>query len=54
MRKIAVEGYAAPHLMHAELVAKHAKLKAGAQTSPGNAYAFGATLGKKLKGLFRK
>jgi hypothetical protein len=65
-RKIAVEGAAASHLSHAELLAKHAKLKdeaekstaaPAAQTPPGKAtlaYAFGATLGKKLKDLFRK
>jgi hypothetical protein len=65
-RKLAVESAAAPHLSHAELVAKHAKLKAEAgqsqvapapKTAPSSAtvsYAFGAALGKKLKGLFRK
>jgi hypothetical protein len=65
LRKIAVEGAAAPHLSHSELLAKHAKLKEEVekskaepttQTPPGNARlasAFGATLGKKLKGLFR-
>jgi hypothetical protein len=66
VRKIAVEGAAAAHLSHAELLAKHAKLKDEAQkskdepapqTPPGKAtlaYAFGATLGKKLRGFFRK
>jgi hypothetical protein len=61
LRKLAVEGCVAPHLTHAQLIEKHAKLKEeaapAAQTSPGNAalaYAFGATLGKKLKDLFRK
>lgn len=61
-RKIAVEGAAAPHPSHAELLAKHAKLKRQAaaalapKTAPGDAkaYAFGAVLGRKLKGLFRK
>jgi hypothetical protein len=65
-RKIAVESAAAAHLSHAELRAKHARLKDEAQkskdepapqTSPGKAtlaYAFGATLGKKLRGFFRK
>lgn len=66
VRKIAVEGAAAPHLSHAELLAKHAKLKAeaakskagtAAQAPSGNAstaYAFGAVVGRKLKGLFGK
>jgi hypothetical protein len=66
VRKIAVEGAAAAHLSHAELLAKHAKLKDEArkskdepapQTPPSKAtlaYAFGATLGKKLRGFFRK
>jgi hypothetical protein len=62
LRKIAVEGAAAPNFSHAELVAMHAKKKAEAEKSqiapipqPSNArLAFGATLGKKLKGLFRK
>jgi hypothetical protein len=61
LRKLAVEGCAAPHLTHTELLAKHAMLKAGAAPAPkappssaSISYAFGATLGKKLKGLFRK
>jgi hypothetical protein len=66
MRKIALEGAAHPHLSHAELVAKHAKLKAETTSQPKTpasndkaagsrtAYAFGAVLGRKLKGLFRK
>jgi hypothetical protein len=65
LRKIAVEGAAAPHMSHAELVATHARLKAeAAQLSPpvsdatgskANAgYRFGAVLGRKLKALFRK
>jgi hypothetical protein len=53
MRKIAVEGAAAPHLSHAELIAKHAKLQEGAARK-SKAVAFGAVLGKKLKGLFGK
>ena len=61
LRKIAVEGAAAPHMSHAELVARHAKLKAEAASTPkaqpskaSVSYAFGATLGKKLKGLLRR
>jgi hypothetical protein len=62
LRKGAVEGSAAPHLTHAELLAKHAQLKtegskaAAPKTTPGSAkaYAFGAVLGKKLKGIFGK
>jgi hypothetical protein len=68
LRKIAVEAAAAPHMSHAELVAKHAKLKDEAgrapkaeapapKMKPGSgtvAYAVGKTLGKKLKGLFGK
>ena len=34
MRKIAVEGAAAPHLSHAELLAKHAKLEGERRRSP--------------------
>jgi hypothetical protein len=56
---IAAEGAVVPH---AELLAKHAKLKEQAaaalapKAAPGDAkaYAFAAVLGKKLKGLFRK
>jgi hypothetical protein len=63
IRKNAVEFAAVPHLSHAELVSKHAKLKeqAAAASAPkvtpssaAVAYGVGATLGKKLKGLFRK
>jgi hypothetical protein len=65
LRKIAVEGAAAPHLSHAELMAKHATLKeeAGASKAEASApkassgtiaYAVGKTLGKRLKGLFGK
>lgn len=64
LRKIAVQGAAAPHLSHAELVAQHAKLKAeaareappmrAAPSSTSRAYLVGATLGKTLKGLFRR
>jgi hypothetical protein len=54
LRRLAVDGAAAPHLSHAELLVKHARLKAeAAQSSPRSAHAIGATLGKKLKGLFR-
>ena len=44
MRQLAVEGAAAPHFSHAELIAKHAKLKDKAAPK---------TLGQKLKTLFR-
>jgi hypothetical protein len=67
IRKNAVEFAAAPHLSHAELVAKQAKLKAEAAQATtsapvckpaadksATAYAFGNVLGKKLKGLFWK
>jgi hypothetical protein len=61
LRKIAVQCAAAPHLSHAELLAKHAKLQAEAASAAkaplGNAtaaYAFGTVLGRKIKGLFRK
>lgn len=61
LRKIAVQCAAAPHLSHAELLAKHAKLQAEAASAPKTppasasvSYALGATLGKRLKGLFRK
>ena len=68
-RQMAVKCAAAPHLSHAELIAKHAKLKDQAARSkreaatstpdeaPGSAksaYAFGVTLGRTLKGFFRK
>jgi hypothetical protein len=52
MRKLAVEGAAAPHFSHAELIAKHAKLKEEAEkskTAPAP-----KTVGEKLKGLFRR
>jgi len=52
LRKIAVDGAAVPHLSHAELLAKHAHLKYGADKSleaPAQ-----QTLGQKLKGLFRR
>jgi hypothetical protein len=61
LRKIAVQCAAAPHSSHAELLAKHAKLQAGATPAPkappdnaASAYAFGAVLGRRLKGLFRR
>lgn len=66
MRKIAVEGAAVPHFSHAQMLADDAKVREEAaqstvaptpKTKPGSAsvsYALGATLGKKLKGLFRK
>jgi hypothetical protein len=65
-RQLAVTASAAPHLTHAQLLERHAKLKAEAgqstaaaalKTAPSSAavaYGVGATLGKKLKGLFRK
>lgn len=51
LRKIAVEGAAAPHLSHGELIAKHAKLKHDVQRRDEAAP---KTLGQKLKTLFRK
>ena len=65
LRKIAVEGSAAPHLSHAELVAKHARLKqeAAEKGSPpapavgtaaaSRAEAVGTVLGRRIKSLFR-
>jgi hypothetical protein len=65
-RQLAMTASAAPHESHAELLAKHAKLKEQAEqsrtapapkTAPSRAaiaYGVGATLGKKLKDLFRK
>jgi hypothetical protein len=50
MRKIAVEGAAAPHLSHAELLAKHAKLKE--HSARPKAAPVAHTFGQKLKGLF--
>jgi hypothetical protein len=44
LRKIAVDGAAAPHLSHAELVAKHAQLKA-----ENKAERPAKTVGEKLK-----
>jgi TPR repeat protein len=52
MRKIAVEGATAPHFSHAELLAKHAKLKEAAR-KPKAAPA-PKTVGEKLKSLFRR
>jgi hypothetical protein len=43
-----VEGCAAPHLSHIELIEKHAKLKTTAGTSAP------PTLRQKLKGLFTR
>lgn len=61
LRKMAVEGAAAPHLSHAELLAKHAKQAqptAPAATAKADgsklAYAFGNLVGRKLKGFFRE
>jgi hypothetical protein len=64
MRKIAVEGAAAPHFSHTQMLANDAKVREQAgqantapKTAPGSAavaYGVGAMLGKKLKGLFRK
>jgi hypothetical protein len=66
LRKHALEAAAAPHYSHAELIEKHAKLKAQAAAranSPAaqptadrasTSYAFGSVLGRKLKGLFGK
>jgi hypothetical protein len=52
MRKIAVEGAAAPHLSHVQLLAKHAKLKEDAAKSKADPTA--QTFGQKLKGFFRR
>lgn len=49
LRKIAVEGAAAPHLSHAELVAKHAELKQNIQS---RAEVPPKTFGQRLKTLF--
>jgi hypothetical protein len=63
VRKAAVRCAAAPHASHAELLARHAKLKeAGASQAEAarkpdkaaHAYAFGSVVGRKLKGLFRR
>jgi hypothetical protein len=65
IRQAAVKYAAEPHMSHAELVEKHARLKAEAAQTPdrapkpapgssGTAYAFGSVLGKKLKGFFGK
>ncbi len=51
MRKIAVEGAAAPHLSHADLIAKHANLKHKAQKGDETA---AKTLLQKLKMPFWK
>jgi len=48
LRKLAVQGCAAPHLTHAQLIEKHAKLQAAAAVPAPK------TLGQKLKGLFGK
>ena len=53
LRKIAVNGAAAPHMSHAELLARHAKLKADA-LEQSKAVSAPKTLGQKLKGLFGK
>jgi hypothetical protein len=60
-RDIAVENAAAPDFSQAELLAKHTELQPDSapapKAPPSNAsvsYAFGATLGKKLKGLLRR
>ena len=47
LRKLAVNGCAVPHLTHAQLIEKHAKLKVAAAPPP-------ETLGQKVKGLFRR
>lgn len=61
LRKMAVEGAAAPHPSHSELVAKHAQLAQAKSTGSGTkpdssniAYAFGNVVGRKLKGFFRE
>src|SRR5579862_5439699 len=61
LRKMAVEGAAAPHLSHAELVAKHAKQKqpqGTGSTKKGDssklAYAVGHIVGRKIKGFFQE
>ena len=57
LRRMALEGAAAPHLSHAELVGKHAGPNSPASTSKVNssklAYAFGSIVGRKLKGFLR-
>ncbi|HEY3654004.1 MAG TPA: hypothetical protein VGL34_03360 [Steroidobacteraceae bacterium] len=52
MRKIAVDGAAAPHLSHAELITKHAKLKE--DSAKPKVAPVPQTFGQKLKGLFRR
>ncbi len=52
MRKHAVEFAAAPHLSHAELLAKHAKLMEATERS--KAAPAPKTVGEKLKRLFRR
>jgi hypothetical protein len=62
LRKLAVDGCAAPHPTHEQLLAKHAKLKEQAERakavqtagSASTAYAVGAVLGRRLSGLFGK
>jgi len=61
LRKMAVEGAAAPHPSHGELVAKHARQatpKAPASSDKADrsklAYAFGNIVGRKVKGFFRE
>jgi hypothetical protein len=61
LRKMAVEGAAAPHPSHAELIAKHgrqAQPRGSGSTnkvdSSKRAYAFGSIVGRKLKGFFRE
>jgi hypothetical protein len=64
LRRMAVEGAAAPHMSHAQLVAKHAKQAQPTQStgsassdkvdSSKLAYAFGRIVGRRLRGLFRE
>ncbi len=59
LRRMAVEGAAAPHLSHAELVAKYKQAHPKGPASNHNvdssmlAYTFGNIMGRKLKGLLR-
>lgn len=51
MRKIAVEGAAAPHLSHADLVAKHANVKFQSQNQDRATH---KTLAQKMRSLFSR
>jgi hypothetical protein len=60
LRKMAVEGAAAPHLSHAQLIAKHARQAPPPRPVPATpadgakvAYALGNLVGRKLKGWLK-